>query len=226
MAAAALLWIATAWPSGALALAFAAIVVILFPTRGDQANPIAMSFMLGTCVTAVLAGIVLFCDIAKRGDFPCFQHCDRCCACAGRRPSVVARTNVHGRDGKLHSYPRARQSNELRYPAIQQLGAGHRRRNGGRVLALHLLPQLSPATRVRRLLALISRGPAAPRDRARFHRRRTGPARSAVVYLHCRRKPTRCKPRGSRLLFRPGPRLSGFAASFPDLAGVPSRPSS
>lgn len=154
MAAAGLLWIATAWPSGALALAFAAIVVILFPTRGDQANPIAMSFMLGTCVTAVLAGIVLFAILPNVETFPAFSIAigvvlvPAAALQLWRGPMFTAVT--------ANFIPILAPANPMSYD-IQQFSnsalaivAG----TGAGVLALHLLPQLSPATRVRRLLAL------------------------------------------------------------------------
>jgi fusaric acid resistance family protein len=46
-----LFWIVTAWPNGAGALIFAAIGVILFAPRADQAYAAAMSFMVGTGLT-------------------------------------------------------------------------------------------------------------------------------------------------------------------------------
>ncbi len=45
--AAALFWIVTAWPNGAGAITFAAIGVILFAPRADQAYATAMGFMIG-----------------------------------------------------------------------------------------------------------------------------------------------------------------------------------
>ena len=46
--AAELFWIVTAWPSGAGAITFAAIGVILFAPRADQAYATAIGFMIGT----------------------------------------------------------------------------------------------------------------------------------------------------------------------------------
>jgi uncharacterized membrane protein YccC len=58
--AAELFWIATAWPNGAQAITYAAIAVILFSPRADQAYTITMSFMIGTSLAAALAAIVKF----------------------------------------------------------------------------------------------------------------------------------------------------------------------
>ena len=58
--AAELFWIVTEWPNGASAITFAAIVVILFAPRADQAYATAMSFMLGTGLTAAFAAMIAF----------------------------------------------------------------------------------------------------------------------------------------------------------------------
>ena len=55
-----LFWIVTAWPNGAFAITFAAIGTLLFGSRGDQAYPAAMSFTIGTFLTAALAAIIGF----------------------------------------------------------------------------------------------------------------------------------------------------------------------
>jgi uncharacterized membrane protein YccC len=60
IAAVALFWVITAWPNGAFAIAFAAIGVILFSPRADQAYAITVSFMVGTVLTTAFAAIVKF----------------------------------------------------------------------------------------------------------------------------------------------------------------------
>src|SRR6202007_1454567 len=55
-----LFWIVTAWPHGARAITFAAIGVTLSPRRADQASAAAMSFMVGTGLTAAFAAIIAF----------------------------------------------------------------------------------------------------------------------------------------------------------------------
>jgi len=46
-----LIWIMTAWPNGASAITFAAIAVLLFAPRADQAYASAIGFMAGTALT-------------------------------------------------------------------------------------------------------------------------------------------------------------------------------
>jgi uncharacterized membrane protein YccC len=60
IAAVALFWVVTAWPNGAFAITFAAIGVILFAPRADQAYAITVSFMAGTTLTTAFAAIVKF----------------------------------------------------------------------------------------------------------------------------------------------------------------------
>jgi uncharacterized membrane protein YccC len=55
-----LFWIVTAWPNGASAITFAAISVLLFGPRADQAYATAMEFMIGTFLAAAFAAIVAF----------------------------------------------------------------------------------------------------------------------------------------------------------------------
>jgi uncharacterized membrane protein YccC len=55
-----LFWIATAWPSGAQAIIFAAIGVILFSPRADQAYSNTIGYMFGAALAAGLAAIINF----------------------------------------------------------------------------------------------------------------------------------------------------------------------
>src|SRR5712672_1423918 len=47
-----LFWVVTAWPNGAQAIVFAAIAVIVFSPKADQAYTTTMSFMVGAGLTA------------------------------------------------------------------------------------------------------------------------------------------------------------------------------
>jgi uncharacterized membrane protein YccC len=58
--AAELFWIVTAWPGGANAITFAAIIAILFAPRADQAYNIAIGFMIGSLLTVVVVASLLF----------------------------------------------------------------------------------------------------------------------------------------------------------------------
>jgi len=55
-----LIWIATAWPNGAQAISFAAIGVILFSPREAQAYSEARAFTLGLAFAAGLAAVIRF----------------------------------------------------------------------------------------------------------------------------------------------------------------------
>ena len=68
-----LFWIVTAWPNGALAITFAAIGVILFAPRADQAYAAAMSFMVGTGLTAAFAAIIAFAVLPRLTTFTGFS---------------------------------------------------------------------------------------------------------------------------------------------------------
>ena len=53
--AAALFWIVTEWPNGAAAMTFAAIIVIIFAPRADQAYTSAIGFMIGSISAVAIA---------------------------------------------------------------------------------------------------------------------------------------------------------------------------
>jgi len=160
--AASLLWVATAWPDGATAIIFAAVVVCLFAPRGDFAYGGAIVFTLGTAGAAVCAAIVNFAVLPSLVTFPAF------CAAMGlvlvpvgfaaawsRKPAVSTIFTVWG----ILFLPFLGPKNQMTYDPGQfynfvlaallgcLLGA----------LSFPLLPSLSPALRVRRLLALTLR---------------------------------------------------------------------
>jgi hypothetical protein len=58
--AAELVWVVTAWPNGAQAIVFAAIAVIVFAPKADQAYTTTMSFMMGASLASALAAIIKF----------------------------------------------------------------------------------------------------------------------------------------------------------------------
>ncbi len=53
-------WVATAWQGGQLAITFAAVAILLFSPREDQAFTLALGFAEGTALTAGLAALVQF----------------------------------------------------------------------------------------------------------------------------------------------------------------------
>jgi uncharacterized membrane protein YccC len=69
----ALVWIVTAWPSGATAMTFAAIGAIIFAPRADQAYATAVSFVIGTGMCAVFAAIIEFAILPRSTGFVGFS---------------------------------------------------------------------------------------------------------------------------------------------------------
>ena len=65
ISAVAVFWVVTEWPSGAQAMAFAAIGVILVAPRADQAYGVALGFTIGTSIGAILAAIIAFAVLPK-----------------------------------------------------------------------------------------------------------------------------------------------------------------
>jgi uncharacterized membrane protein YccC len=152
----ALFWIVTAWPSGAQALVFAAIVTLLFSPQADQAYPGAMAFLLGATLSAILAAIFIFAVLPRVTSFPGL------CLVMGLvlvplssmialpwRPVLCTAATVN-------FIPLLSPANQMTYDAQQfynsalAILAGI----GAATLAIRVLPPLSPATRSRRLLDL------------------------------------------------------------------------
>lgn len=73
IAAVALFWIVTAWPNGAYAIILAAVVVIMFSPRGDQAPAIITTYMIGVAVACVFAAIIKFAVLPGVGTFTVFS---------------------------------------------------------------------------------------------------------------------------------------------------------
>jgi uncharacterized membrane protein YccC len=68
-----LFWIITAWPSGAVAVTWTAITVILFAPRADDAPAAASRFMAGTSLAAVFAAIMAFAVLPQLQGFAEFS---------------------------------------------------------------------------------------------------------------------------------------------------------
>jgi uncharacterized membrane protein YccC len=157
--AAALVWDITAWPSGADAIIFAAVVVCLFAPRGYGG---AMVFTLGTAGAAVCAAIVNFAVLPGLVEFPSL------CAAIGlvlvpvgfatawsRNPAVSTVFTVWG----ILFLPLLGPTNQITYDPEQFYNFALAALAGCLLGALSfpLLPSLPPALRVRRLLALTLR---------------------------------------------------------------------
>jgi len=71
--AAELFWIVTAWPDGANAITFAAIISILLAPRADQAYTAAIGFMIGSIVAVAVVAILLFAALPNVETFATFS---------------------------------------------------------------------------------------------------------------------------------------------------------
>jgi uncharacterized membrane protein YccC len=157
-----LFWVATAWPNGASAIIFVAIVILLLSPRGDLAYPGSIAFALGTVASVVCAAIVKFAVLPPLQTFPAF------CAAIGlflipagfamarsRTPAaVVVFTAI-----TLNFMPLLSPTNEMSYDTAEFYNSALAIVTGcgAASLAFCLLPSLSPALRTRRLLALALR---------------------------------------------------------------------
>jgi len=158
--AAELFWIITAWPSGAGAIAFAAIVVILFSPRADQAGTDAMSFMIGIGLAAAFAAIIEFAVLPGLETFAAFSiaiglvlvPAGALSAQPWQRAMFTAIAGIGFCRLLAPANPMSYDTQEF-YNSALAVVAGV----GTAALAFRLVPPLSPAFRTRRLLALTLR---------------------------------------------------------------------
>jgi uncharacterized membrane protein YccC len=151
-----LLWVATAWPSGALAILFAAIYVLLLTLQGDQVHATAADFLIGVGLTAATAATVKFAVLPHVETFAGFSLAiGAVLVPAGalialrRRPAIFTFVTIFfvlllGPENQMTYDPQ--QLYNLALAMFVGLGSA--------ALAFRLLPPVSPALRTRRLLEL------------------------------------------------------------------------
>ena len=157
--AAELFWIVTAWPGGANAITFAAIIVILFSARAEQAYGIAIGFMIGSILAVALVATLLFAVLPNVETFAGFSLIIAfvlvplgAVLALQWQPAIftgmvtvfvplLAPTNPMSYDQQQYY--------NMALTIIAGAGAG--------AFSFRLLPPLSPAFRTRRLLALTLR---------------------------------------------------------------------
>ena len=160
--AAALFWVITAWPNGAFAITFTAIVVMLLSPRGDQAYAGALAFTLATAIAIVCAAIVKFAVLPGLETFAAF------CVAIGlylvpvgfgmaqsRKPPMVAVFS-----GMAFIFiPNLAPENQMSYDTVQFYNLALAIFVGCTTgaLSFRLFPPLPPALRTHRLLALTLR---------------------------------------------------------------------
>jgi uncharacterized membrane protein YccC len=152
-------WIMTAWPHGALATTFAAIVVILLAPRADEAYAGAISFMVGAGAAAVCTAIILFAVLPNVATFAGFSavlaiYLLPVGALITQPWNTAAFTAMAS-----NFVPLLAPANRMNYDIVQFYNAALAivAGCGAAALSFRLLPPLSPAYRARRLLALTLR---------------------------------------------------------------------
>ncbi|HEX5998136.1 MAG TPA: FUSC family protein [Hyphomicrobiaceae bacterium] len=153
-----LLWVVTAWPSGAVAVLFTSILVLLFSPRGETAYANAVAFTLGSAIGIVLTAIVKFAVLPGLETFAALAtalglylipvgfglaYCSR--------PTTLAVLTAIG----IGFVPLLQPANQMTYDTVQFYNTALALFTGSCVaaLAFALLPPLSPALRTHRLLA-------------------------------------------------------------------------
>ncbi len=151
-----LFWIASAWPSGALAITFCAVIVDLLPLQGDLAYFASMTFLKGCVLAAGVAAVLVFGILPRVTSFPSL------CLALGLALVPLGFLLARARNplfffaASVNFLPMLSITNGITYDASQFWNSTTAILAGiafGAV-AMLILPPLSPATRTRRLLAL------------------------------------------------------------------------
>src|SRR5258707_550283 len=154
-----LFWIVSAWPNGVAAITFCAGIVILLPPSGDIAYSNAVLFLQGSALSAVLSPIVAFGILPKVITFPTL------CLTLGLVIVPLGFLNARGWKpmftfaAVVNFLPMLNITNGMTYNAsafwngaiaiLAGIAFG--------VVAMLIIPPLSPAIRTRRLLSLTLR---------------------------------------------------------------------
>ncbi|HEY1452780.1 MAG TPA: FUSC family protein [Roseiarcus sp.] len=151
-----LFWIASAWPSGALAITFCAVIVVLLPLQGDLAYSASMTFLKGCVLAAVVAAIVVFGVLPRASGFPTL------CLVLGLVLVPLGFLLARARNplfffaASVNFLPMLNITNVMNYDASQFWNSTSAILAGiaFAAVAMRILPPLSPAIRTSRLLAL------------------------------------------------------------------------
>ena len=157
--AAELFWIITEWPNGAGAITFAAIGVILFAPRADQAYATAIGFMIGTGLTAAFAAIIAFAVLPNSETFAAFSLAiGLVLVPAGAGMAQPWQTAMFTAMA-ANFVPMLAPANPMSYDTVQFYNAAVAivAGVGAAAVSFRLMPPLSPAFRTRRLLELALR---------------------------------------------------------------------
>jgi uncharacterized membrane protein YccC len=157
--AAEIFWIFTAWPDGANSITFAAIIVILFAPRAEQAYTIAIGFMIGSVLTVIIVATLLFAVLPNVETFAGFALIiGFVLVPAGTVLALQWQPALF--TGMVTVFiPLLAPTNPMSYDTQQYYNAALTiiAGAGAGAFSYRLLPPLSPAYRTRRLLALTLR---------------------------------------------------------------------
>ena len=159
ISAAEVFWITTAWPNGALAITFTAIVVLLLSPRADEAYALAFGFTVGIGLGTVGTAIVAFAGLPNVETFVGFSIVIGLYLIpVGALIAQPWQTAVF--IAMAYNFvPLLAPANQMTYDTLQFYNAALAIAGGSAAgaLSFRLLPPLSPAMRTRRLLALTLR---------------------------------------------------------------------
>jgi uncharacterized membrane protein YccC len=173
--AASIVWIMTSWSEGALCITWAAITVILFGPRGENADASVLSFLAGTCLAAVLAAIANFVVLPQMHSFTGLAIVLSCYLIPVGALSAHFPQNSLLMAMAANFVPLVAPANLASYDTLQFYNSALALCAGCAigVLSFKLLPPLSPAARAQRLLRSTLRdlramagGPLPPRPDA------------------------------------------------------------
>ena len=154
-----LFWVVTAWPGGANAITFAAIIVILFAPRAEQAYAIGMGFMIGSLLSVVIVATLLFAALPNVETFATFSLIiGLVLVPVGTVFALEWQPAIF--TGMITVFlPLLAPTNPMSYDPQQYYNAALAivPGVGAAVISFRLIPSLSPAYRTRRLLALTMR---------------------------------------------------------------------
>jgi uncharacterized membrane protein YccC len=156
---AALFWIISAWPNGASAITFAAVLVILFSPREEQAYPLALSFFYGMILITIVASVIEFVALPRVDTFLGFSLALGAAlvplGALAAQPWNSAMFQVMA----FNLSPLLGIRNVMVYDASQFFNSalGIIVGTGFAALVMRLIPPMSQAERCRRLLALTLR---------------------------------------------------------------------
>jgi uncharacterized membrane protein YccC len=151
-----LFWIASAWPSGAMAITFCAIIVVLLPLQGDVAYFASMTFLKGCVLGSGVAAVLVFAILPRATSFPSL------CLALGLALLPLgfllarAKTPLFFFAASVNFLPMLSINNTISFDASQFWNSSSGILVGIAVgaVAMLILPPLSPAIRTSRLLAL------------------------------------------------------------------------